>query len=134
MDIPKNEATFNIDQVGETTGIKYEGRFTVLCALSVGRKHQLELEKSRLMADFVNPTDGLAGIALILSNLRVKIVDAPEWWKQSNGGLDIMDEEVLVNIYRKIVEKELEWRDQIKAKGKEKAEGDSDPNAPAESK
>lgn len=129
MDIPKNEATFTIEHEGETTGQKYEGKFTVRTALNMLQKHNLELEKTRLLADYSNPTDGLAGIALILSNLRVKIVDAPEWWKQSNGGLDVMDEDVLVLLYRKIVEKELEWREAVKNKGKVDPEATPDPNA-----
>lgn len=133
MELPKNEATFILDEIGETTGNKYEGKFTVLCALNMAKKHQLELEKTRLLADFANPTDGLAGIAIILANLRTKIVDAPEWWKQSGGGLDIMDEDILLKVYNKIKDKEVEWREAIKNKGKQSEEAPLG-NAPTESK
>ncbi len=133
MDLPKTESTFSIDHVGDTSGNRYEGTFVVRTVLNMGQKHQLELEKSRLLADFLNPTSELSGIALILSNLRVKIVDAPEWWKQSNGGLNILDEDVLVELYKKLVEKEIEWRAAIKSKGAKVAsqEGTPDPNSPA---
>jgi len=133
MELPKNEAVFHFDHVGETTGNKYDGTFTVRTALNMGQKHLLELEKSKLLADFLNPTNELAGIALILSNLRVKVIDAPEWWKQSAGGLNIMDEDVLVELYKKVVEKELEWRANLKNKGAKAApqDGQPDPNAPA---
>jgi hypothetical protein len=133
MSLPKNEKTFDFNHVGETTGKKYEGQFTVRCSLNMGMKHQLELEKSRLLADFLNPTSELAGIALILSNLRIKISEAPEWWKQSAGGFNLEDEDVLVELYKKLVEKELEYRNEIKAKAAPAAApgAPADPNAPA---
>lgn len=133
MSLPKNEKTFDFNHVGETTAKKYEGQFTVRCSLNMGMKHQLELEKSRLLADFLNPTSELAGIALILSNLRVKISDAPEWWKQSGGGFNLEDEDVLVELYKALVEKELEYRNEIKAKAAPApVPGETpDPNSPA---
>lgn len=122
MDLPKNEAVFDLKYTGETTGREYEGRFTILCVLNMAQKHSLELEKTRLMGNFANPTDGLTGIAVILATLRSKIVDAPEWWKQSNGGYEIMDEDVLVEIYNKILTAEVEWRENLKKKGQKAQE------------
>lgn len=135
MELPKNEAIIDFNETGETTDKNYLGRFTVLCILNMGKKHQLELEKTRLQADFVNPTDGLAGIAIVLANLRTKILDAPEWWKQSNGGADIEDEDVLLKLYDKLREKEVEWKESIKKKATEKAiEGNPQGNVSVESK
>ena len=130
MDIPKNESSFTLDYIGETTGQKYDGTFTVRTALTMGQKHILELEKSKLLADFINPTQELAGIALILSNLRVKIISAPSWWDQSSGGLSIMDEDVLVELYKKTIEKEIEWREALKNKGAKAAAAKEDPTGP----
>ena len=132
MELPKNETTFQFEEIGETTGHKYEGRFTALCVLNIAMKHKLELEKTRLLADFANPTEGLNGIAITLAELRVRIIDAPEWWKQSGGGLDILDEDILVKLYSKLLEKQVEWKDSIKAKAK--AMENPDPNAPTGSK
>jgi hypothetical protein len=133
MDLPKTEATFDFKEVGETTGKEYAGRFTVHCVLNMARKHLLELEKTRLLANFLNPTDGLVGIASILAHLRTKISDGPEWWKQSDGGADILDEDILIKLFQKCAEKEQEWKAAVKAKAKA-AEGPLDPNAPSESK
>ena len=116
MDLPKNEAVFDFDYTGATTGKKYDGQFTVVCMLNMARKHAMEIEKTRLMADFQNPTDGLFGLAVVLANLRVRIVEAPEWWKQSKGGFDILDEDALVALYDKVIEQEAKWRESLKAK------------------
>lgn len=112
MDLPKNEAVFDFDFTSEL-GKKYDGRFTVVCLLDMGQKHRLELEKTRLMGNYSNPTDGLIGIALVLATLRVKIIDAPEWWKQSGGGFSIKDEDALVALYDKVQTAEVEWRTQL---------------------
>lgn len=116
MDLPSKEKTFNFEHAGETTGKKYDGQFTVLCVLNVGQKHAMALEKTRLMGNYANPTDDLAGFAVILANLRAKIVVAPEWWNQSNGGAVIDDEDALVVLYRKITEAEIEWKEELKKK------------------
>ena len=116
MDLPSKEKTFDFEHIGGDTGKKYEGRFTVLCVLNVGQKHALALEKTRLQGNYANPTDDLAGLAIILANLRAKIVDSPEWWKQSNGGAGLDDEDVIVLLYRKVQEAELQWKDELKKK------------------
>lgn len=118
MDLPKNEAVFDFEYNGLTTGKKYDGQFTVVCVLNMARKHALEIEKTRLMADFQNPTQGLIGIAVVLANLRVRIVDGPEWWKQSQGGSSILDDDALVALYDKVMEQESQWKNRLKEQGK----------------
>jgi len=116
MDLPSREKTFTFDYTGDTTGKKYDGQFTVRCILNVGQKHTMALEKTRLLGDYDSPTDDLAGLAIVLAHLRSKIIDAPEWWKQSSGGTLIDDEDALVTLYRKIQEAELEWKEDLKKK------------------
>lgn len=121
MDLPINEKTFVFDAVGSITGTEYRGEFTVKCVLNIGDKHQLELEKTRLQADYQNPTDGLASIAILLSNLRVRILKGPEWWEQSLGGTKILDDHIVVELYDKVMQQEDKWREEVKAKGKKSA-------------
>lgn len=127
MDLPSKEKTFDFEHIGETTGKKYDGRFTVLCVLNVGQKHSLALEKTRLLGNYANPTDDLAGLAIILANLRAKIVEAPEWWKQSNGGASLDDEDAMVVLYRKVQEAEFQWKEELK----KKTQPTSDPSQPS---
>lgn len=130
MDLPSKESVFDFVHTGLDTGKKYEGQFKVLCLLDMGQKHRLELEKTRLLGNHANPTDGLAGIAIILANLRIKIIDAPEWYKQSNGGFNIQDEDALVALYDKVLAAEVEWRQQMMDKGKKAAEANSQSSTP----
>jgi hypothetical protein len=130
MDMPSKESVFDFEQTGDLTEKKYDGRFTVLCILDMRQKHLLELEKTRLQGNYASPTDGLAGIAEVLANLRIKIIDAPEWWKQSNGGYDIVDEEVVVALYNKVKDAEIEWRAKLKEKAKKTMEATSPQSTP----
>src|ERR1700677_3705622 len=99
MELPKNEATFDVDVLGDTTFKHYSGSFTCRCVLSMGQKHGMELEKSRLLGSYTNPTEDLKGLATIFAILRAKVVDGPEWWKQSSGGATISDENILIELY-----------------------------------
>lgn len=117
MDLPNTQSVFDFDFTSDL-GNKYDGRFTVLCVLDMRTKHRLELEKTRLLGNHANPTDELAGIAIILANLRARIVDGPEWWKQSDGGYDITDFDTLTALYEKVLTAETEWRTKLKEKAK----------------
>jgi len=115
--LPKNEVTFNFHEVGSQTGIVYDGQFTVKCILSISDKHVLELEKTRLMADYANPSNGLAGIAITLSTLHAKIIDSPQWWKDLSNGYSMLDEDVIMKLYDKCVEVENKWKESLREMG-----------------
>ena len=115
MDLPHNEKTFEFSHVGTTTGRKYDGKFTVKCVLNMFDKREIELEKSRLQADVANPTNLLSSLSHILANLRIRIIKAPTWWEQSLGGFDIMDEDVIIALFDKVMEQEDTWHKELKA-------------------
>jgi hypothetical protein len=117
MDLPSTQSVFDFEFTSEL-GKKYDGRFTVLCVLDMRTKHRLELEKTRLLGNYSNPTDDLAGIAVVLSTLRMRIVDGPEWWKQSDGGYDITDFDALTSLFDKVLAAETEWRAKLREKVK----------------
>lgn len=130
MELPKNEEVFEIDALGETTYKKYEGQFTVRCVLNMGQKHAMELEKSRLMGSLGSPTEALAGIAIIFATLRAKVIEGPEWWKQSAGGSNIKDENVLVELFNRVEKAEVEWREKVKKLAQPEPTTDSQSQTP----
>jgi len=125
--LPKNEKKFTIDEVGPSTGHRYQGEFTVVCILTMGQRHKEAAEKTRLMGDYANPDQDLYSVATTLSSLRTRIQDAPEWWKQSDGGTNILDNEVILTLWEKTMECETSWKRELKEKA-EKAQG----NVPTE--
>ena len=123
MQLPKNERTFPFNEKGDLYGHKYEGTFTVKCVLNMFEKRMLEIEKSRLRTDIANPTPDLIALTTIQANLSVRIIDAPEWWKQSENGNNIQDENIIITLFDKVVEQEEEWRKELKDLAEESTEG-----------
>lgn len=118
MQLPDKSKRVYFDYENDV-GEKFEGYFTVKCRLTLRERHMLELEKTRLMGGHDNPTSGLMAIAVMLANLEIKLIDAPEWWKQNDNGRDIEDEEIVGKIYELVVDAEDEWRQELKKQAKE---------------
>lgn len=123
MNLPKNERTFEFEEVGELYGKPYQGSFTVKCVLTMLEKRVLEIEKSRMRSDITNPTPDLIALTTILANLKARIISAPEWWKQSNDGNDIQDENIIVALFDKVMDQEEEWRKEVSTAAKESSKG-----------
>lgn len=121
LPLPENKHVFDFDMVGDTTGKEYKGQFTSVCVLNMLQKQLLGIEKTKLQADFTNPDPELKGIATILSNLRIRLMDAPEWWNQSDGGYDLQDENVIVALYSSVLEGENKWRSTVKKQAEKKS-------------
>jgi len=114
--LPKNERTFSISVEGDTTGEKFEGQFTTKCVLTMSEKHARELERTRLLSDYANPSANLSGIAEILATVRIKLIKWPDWWANLDYGSKILDENVLIQVYDEVVNREIEWREEIRKK------------------
>ena len=112
--LPKNEKTFLFNKVGEVTGVTYEGQFVVKCALSLGDKRLIEIEKSRLSADLQNPTGNLDAISRVIANLRVRVISGPEWYNQQVSTMTIIDEEIVFDVYAECLKASDEWMKELK--------------------
>ena len=122
--LPKNERTFDVKLIGSTTQTLYEGQFTVQCILDIHGTHIMELERTRLLADFANPTELLAGLALALSSLRAKIISAPDWWQNTDQGRTVKDKNVIIALFGQCEEQETKWKDELRTKAEEAAKKD----------
>lgn len=112
MGLPDKQRTFYFkyeDEFGEIS----EGNFTIICRLTLRERHEMELEKSRILGGVSTPTGTLATIALIAASLKMQIIDAPNWWKQSNNGFDLEDEAIPVKLYDKVCEEHLAWSESL---------------------
>jgi hypothetical protein len=68
-----------------------------------------------------NPTDSLYGLSVAMSTLKSKIVEAPNWWAQSNGWA-MEDEDAIVALYRKVEEECAKWKEELVKKAQETSE------------
>jgi len=90
-----------IDVVGQRTGNPYTGKFLIKTILT--RRENFIADERRRMIVGTNPlgvAPSLNGEAYMLGQLFVRIMDGPKWWKDSDGGLELEDENVIGELYR----------------------------------
>lgn len=97
---------FDIDVVGEGSGTTFLGKFRVKTRLSF--REQLRIDQIRRELIGPDPAgnvgDDAAAYAVALSELAVRLVEVPGWWKESKNGLDLEDENVLFDVWKKVRE------------------------------
>lgn len=57
--------------------------------------------------------------AEILSHLSLSLVDSPKWWKESSGGLDLYDDNVIFDLYDLVVKGQSKAIEEVIKKGEE---------------
>lgn len=113
-------AKFSISVVGEESLNPYVGDFTVKTLLSMRDKFRAD-ELRRLYLG-INPDSASAsaiGEAMVLAQLNVRIVEGPDWWNNSDGGLSLSDNNVIGEIFKLALDKENERKNDLKKKANE---------------
>lgn len=100
-----NEVPFSLDEVGAISNESFKGEFKVKKALSFRES----LQKDQIRRDLLGDTNGSPAsyeaqeYATMLSELRVRLVDPPAWWKEANNGAELRDENVLLKVWSETV-------------------------------
>jgi hypothetical protein len=111
-----NTVQFEVSIKGENTSKTYSGIFEVKTNLSL--RDSLREDQVRRNTLGTNPgeaSDYATSIAGALAYLAVRIVNAPDFWAKSNGGVDLEDENVLVEVNNACVKAIQDERDKVKA-------------------
>ncbi len=115
MAIGKDEGVeFSIHIIGDTTGKTWDGQFRAKERLSF--RDQLNMDRMRRDLRGMNPHEADAGalaIATMIAELSVRITEAPEFWKESRGGMDLADGNLLMEVFNKSREIEKRALDDI---------------------
>src|SRR5271168_5160767 len=107
----ETSATFSISTTGKTTGQPFAGEFTVKTVMTRRDEFYADQERRRIVGPSPENTPapvGLQGEAYMLGQLRARITAAPDWWKNSDAGLDLQDVNVIVEIFELALAKEKE--------------------------
>ncbi len=109
--------TITFEYKGTDTGHVYKGKFVV--KTSITNREKLLADENRRRALGAVPADApnrLQTMAYIIGQLSVFIVDAPKWWKDADGGMDIdAEDNVDLAVYDAVLK-------EIEAVKKEKAD------------
>ena len=115
-EINANQADFTVSATGEVSGRTLSGKFTVKRRLSF--KDQLAKDNRR--RELLGPAKGepsasMTALAEVMSELYVRVVDAPSWWKDSDDGLNLEDDAIVGAVYNKTMEIAVESNVTLKA-------------------
>lgn len=131
MATEKYEAEFTMENLkGTTTGESYTGKFKVRTRLSF--RDQLrrdEIRRSLLGPNPAGTSDGASFVASIVSEMAVRTIESPSWWKNSDGGLDMADLNILAEVFALASKAEQELVSSLVKDG-EKAQADLKANQP----
>lgn len=101
MAINQYQEDFSITETGDVSGREYVGIFTVKTRLShMDRFRQDQIKRSLLGGTNPNDAGNIAmNMAEAFSQLSIRIINAPDWFSSSNGGVDLPDYNVITSIY-----------------------------------
>lgn len=112
-EIPETSQDFEVEVEGEVTKKRFIGEFQ--CKIP-RRKEQCLIDKHRA---FLNGgiAEQLAPETLkfhhMISYLRYTVTESPKWWKESDLGYELYDENVVQTIYNKVLDFEVEWLKEV---------------------
>ncbi len=115
--IKKYESSFSVNVVGEDTGESFLGKFTVKTRLSHGEKIEQDIVRRNLLGGQPNgavANERSLNTCEILSQLAVRVVSAPSWWENSDNGKSLYDDNVLVEVFTKAVQVEVDAKAELK--------------------
>lgn len=108
-------ASFSIHLVGDTTGKTWAGEFKARKFLS----NRQQLERDRILRSLLG-TDPQFSLqidrAAKLADVAVGIVESPEFWKESAGGLDLVDDNLLEAVHEHLSTVQKDAREAVKKK------------------
>ncbi len=112
-----NQESFVINVIGETTGETWTGKFSAKKRLSFNDQMRLDNFRRQMLGEAPGePTQRAASMALIFSNLLVRLAEAPSWWVDADEGRNLEDENLVVQVYEKALKVETDARDALAKK------------------
>lgn len=117
----KTQETIAISVVGNVTGRSYSGSFTVKTVMTQRDVFSADLMRRQIIGpspENTPPIQALQLQAYMYAQVNAHTVDAPKFWKDSDGGLDLPDGNVVVAIYEEILKAEEAFAVAIKEDSK----------------
>lgn len=111
----RTESTFSINIKGDDSGDSYKGKFRVLTLMS--RRDVFAADEIRrriigLMGDMAPPA--LVTEAFMIGQLQIRIVEAPQWWEDSEGGEILADKNLIIELFKECMKAEEDRRSKLK--------------------
>ena len=105
MAINLSPVAFVLKLNGDITGNEYQGNFECKRLLSHrDRINKDAIKRGLLGAQPEAASNDAVFRAEMLAHLSVSLLDAPKFWKESNNGLDLFDDNIVIDLFGKVIE------------------------------
>jgi hypothetical protein len=109
MAINLSPVAFVLKVDGDITGETYQGNFE--CKRLLSHRDRINKDATRrnlLGAQPEAASNDAIFRAEMLAHLGVSLTEVPKFWKESNNGLDLFDDNVVIDLYTKVTEIQAE--------------------------
>jgi len=111
--------TFSFNVLGEITQQTWAGDFTVRPILSFAGIALVDADRRRFMGNPENEStvpDEIRSVAAMISQIKHRILKCPSWVTESSYLADMIDGNVLVDLFKKVIEIEEQYREKLSKK------------------
>jgi hypothetical protein len=119
MNLPENEKEFEISVTGDTSKQLFTGKFRTVCVPNLRQRAQASVMAKQLNGDIKTLDEDTMLYHRLISQLSARLLAAPQWWVVANGGQDLLDINVVFEVWKRCLEAETEWRTQVWGKPEE---------------
>lgn len=128
LKMPDSMGSFMISSKGEETKQIWQGRFKVKRILSHADRFEIKRVFREIIGSSIVDRQSDDFIkAGMLAEVRVRVLEAPHWFRESNFGMDMVDLTPISDILTKCYEEEANWRsDLVKVADPESQEAKKD--------
>lgn len=122
--LPKMNHNFDINVNGKETGVTFVGNFRYKRP-SLGDRSRIEVMLRRLSGDLFTIDQNIQLFNEAVSHLKYTLEEFPDWWKESNFGLDLYDSNVVIEIYNECMSYEENFLKKLHSKGGDNLESEN---------
>jgi hypothetical protein len=92
---------FTVDVKGESSGKQFKGVFQAKERLTMRDRLDRDILRRNLLNNAPDEAVGPAAksVALVLSEINIRLTKFPDWWTTSDNGLELEDENVVMEVY-----------------------------------
>ena len=117
------DQAFTISVVGEVSGETFRGEFRALKFLTHRQQLLLDQKRRELLGGNAEFSSQRArNQAEIFSQLFVRLSEAPKWWLESGNGMDLVDDNIMVEVFNAAMKVEEEAVSSVKKKAEDAKE------------
>lgn len=112
--LPDNSKSFDLDVAeGDVTKQRFKGKFHCKCVLNLGERSAADVLNKKMNESLDTLNDETYMTHMMIAQLDVRLTKAPEWWVATSGGRELLDLNVVLEVYKQAMEAEREWRIEV---------------------